>query len=68
MLPLFFLAIYTMFIMEENKMDDKNLTVELAKVIYDFMNKSHEHGNAVMDLLGSETHNKVIQIVREEEK
>ena len=49
-------------------MDDKNLTVELAKVIYDFMNKSYEHGNAVMDLLGSETHNKVIQIVREEEK
>lgn len=48
-------------------MDEKTLTAELAKIIYDFMNKSLAHGNAAMDLLGSETHNKVIQIVREEE-
>ena len=47
---------------------NNNLKNELIEMIYNFMNKSSEHGNVVMDLLGIKTHNKIIQLVNKKGK
>ena len=47
---------------------NNNLKNELAEMIYNFMNKSSEHGNVVMDLLGIKTHNKIIQLINKKGK
>lgn len=47
---------------------NNNLKNELVEMIYNFMNKSSEHGNIVMDLLGVENHNKIIQLVNKKGK
>ena len=47
---------------------NNNLKNELVEMIYNFMNKSSEHGNATMDLLGIKTHNKIIQLVNKKGK
>lgn len=47
---------------------NNNLKNELVEMIYNFMNKSSEHGNVVMDLLGVKNHNKIIQLVNKKGK
>ena len=41
---------------------DKPIEIEVAKAIWDICKKSPEHGNAVMDVIGDEAYQKVMEL------
>lgn len=42
----------------------KPILIDVAKKIWQICKESPEHGNAVMDLLGEETYNEIMQLQR----
>lgn len=41
---------------------EKQIEIEVAKEIWDICKKSPEHGNAVMDVIGDEAYQKVMEL------
>lgn len=41
---------------------EKQIEIEVAKAIWDICKKSPEHGNAVMDVIGDEAYQKVMEL------